>query len=256
MDPGAKEAYDSLESDPLVDVNAYKLGTGGGGPPGQTVPFSSSINTDAVDRYDWDQHKQNMDYSTARWKKTTTVGREIKKDADGNNVNPGPGGPYLPQAVEMPRDKTKGIVMHHTGGHYRNALKKAHNWAYKGKGIQYLIGRGNDGGDDGQIYKVMPDNMSGIHVGKRNQYAKDNDLRNQNLQSIEIVANDDEDVTPAQIESAIRLAKSLGYDWDQIYRHAEIRKDKSPDEGKAVIDRLRGGSSVSPKKYPKEYPYK
>ena len=25
---------------------------------------------------------------------------------------------------------------------------------------------------------------------------------------------------------------------------------------KAVIDRLRGGSSVSPKKYPKEYPYK
>ena len=98
--------------------------------------------------------------------------------------------------------------------------------------------------------------MSGIHVGKRNQYAKDNDLRNQNLQSIEIVANDDEDVTPAQIESAIRLAKSLGYEWDQIYRHAEIRKDKSPDEGKAVIDRLRGGSSVSPKKYPKEYPYK
>ena len=39
-------------------------------------------------------------------------------------------------------------------------------------------------------------------------------------------------------------------------RLAEIRKDKSPDERKAVIDRLRGGSSVSPKKYPKEYPYK
>ena len=78
-----------------------------------------------------------------------------------------------------------------------------------------------------------------------NVFAKNNDLTNFTTQGVELIARDDEDVTPAQIQAATRLAKLLGYKSNQVFGHPELKKGQNPPtyrEGMSAVDRIRGTS--------------
>ena len=189
------------------------------------------MNTDAYDQGDYAWHEHNINHSTSSWK-----------------TNPGT---YSKNAHTM---DSAGLVFHHTVRRYdqdeAGELGTAKRWAREGKGIGYLIGR------DGTIYKILPDNMSGIHVGFSNpnggpisqaastQLAKDNNLGNRNTQSVELVAKDDSDVTPEQIAASIRLAKHLGYSNNQVYSHTELKHGQNEFEGMSAVNAIKGIESI------------
>jgi hypothetical protein len=66
-------------------------------------------------------------------------------------------------------------------------------------------------------------------------------LSNSNTEGVEIIAKDDSDVLPVQVEAAKQLAAQLGYSPNQVYGHGEVNPHKQRTEGATVISAIRGG---------------
>ena len=124
-----------------------------------------------------------------------------------------------------------GIVFHHTAGRGTPegvmAALNAQKFA-----VHYIIDR------DGRIHQSLPTNQYGIHTG----LSEIPGIDNRTTLGVELIANNDQDVTPAQIEASKRLYSYLQgqYPKMQAYGHGELSTNRLPDEGYRVVMAIRG----------------
>ena len=138
-----------------------------------------------------------------------------------------------------PLDDVEGFVVHHTGGR-GDAAGVLGTLNCRGLGVQWVIGR------DGRRYQTLPDGERGAHMRPSDQFpdATRPDLSNRNTVGVEVIAKDDKDVTPAQIEASKRLFDDVRKRWPkaQVYGHGELNPGhKQETEGKTIRDAIREG---------------
>lgn len=123
------------------------------------------------------------------------------------------------------------IVFHHTAGRGNPEGVMAALNAQK-FGVHYIIDR------DGRIHQSLPLNQYGIHTGVSTIPGVDN----RTTLGVEIIAHNDQDVTPAQIEASKRLYSYLQgqYPKMQAYGHGELSLNRLPDEGYQAVMAIRG----------------
>lgn len=132
----------------------------------------------------------------------------------------------------------KGLTIHHTGGRGTpggvvGVLNK------RGFGAQFIMDR------DGTIYQTVPE---GGRVAHMKNAQNGSGLSNDNTMGIEIIANDDNDLTPAQVASAVRWIEMMRQKYpgigDNVFGHGEVNSHKQATEGMAVINAWRQRRSV------------
>lgn len=128
----------------------------------------------------------------------------------------------------------KGFVIHHTGGR-GDVDGVIDTLNQRGLSVQYVIDR------EGAIHQLMPSGSKAQHMKKGQGVGKG--LSNSNTEGVEIIANDDSDILPIQVEAAKKLASQLGYAPNQVYGHGEINPHKQKTEGATVVSAIRGGTS-------------
>jgi len=142
----------------------------------------------------------------------------------------------------------QGIVFHHTGGRGTpegviNTLNNRRD-PFTGRsmvlGTNYIIDR------DGSIYAGLPPGTTGAHILP----SKINNLTNANSIGVEVIANDNDDVTPEQIAAGQRLHATLSSGREQplpVFGHGELNPGhKMPDEGLAIVNPIRMAQASTP----------
>jgi hypothetical protein len=159
---------------------------------------------------------------------------EASKEEDGKVVNkPGIMNSMGSLNSKGQLSERKGFIIHHTGGRgdvggVVNTLNQ------RGLSVQYVIDR------EGKIHQLMPSGSRASHMKKGQGVGAG--LSNSNTEGVEIIAKDDSDVLPVQVEAAKQLATQLGYAPNQVYGHGEVNPHKQRTEGATVISAIRGGS--------------
>lgn len=92
---------------------------------------------------------------------------------------------------------------------------------------------------DGTIHRILADDQKGQHT----KPAQDgSDISNANSWGVEIIANDDSDLTPKQVEASVQLAYYLhdnyGMPLDRVVGHGQINDHKQETEGATVLAAL------------------
>jgi Phage tail lysozyme/N-acetylmuramoyl-L-alanine amidase len=149
----------------------------------------------------------------------------------------GPGSKTTTPTTEIPVYPARGFVFHHSGG---STLKELEDTLRARKlGSQYLMDR------DGTIYSF---------AGAGSPHIKPNDryggiapgLSNANAVGMEIVAKDDNDLTPAQVASARRFIAEK-YPNVPVYGHGEVNPGhKQAREGMTVVEAIRADRAAHP----------
>jgi hypothetical protein len=145
--------------------------------------------------------------------------------------------------------QVNGFIFHHTGergtpSDIINTLNR------RGLGTQYVMDR------DGQIYRTLPQGAKGAQI----QNSPNSNLSNNNTEGMEIIANDDKDLTQAQIDSAKQFGQTYAQQHPgvQFYGHGMINPGhKEPTEGYTVTNEVRsalhqptiGPGGVAPASY-------
>jgi len=134
------------------------------------------------------------------------------------------------------------FMIHHTAGHGTargvvttlNTPTPTRDYPL---GIQWVVDL------DGKIYRSLPANTVGAHVGSNR---KNPSVSNSNTEGVEVVGDDDayikaqhdadiaKGILPRQAEAVRQLIKYLGYSPNQIVGHGEVSTRKAPDEGKTI----------------------
>lgn len=127
-------------------------------------------------------------------------------------------------------DDPSAFVFHHTGGR-GTPESVVETLNQRGLGVHYVMDR------DGKIYKTLPDGSRGAHI-----MPGTHGLSNSNAQGMEVIAKDDKDLTPAQIEAG----KAFGQNWlkqhpnAKIYGHGEANPGhKQATEGLTIAEAAR-----------------
>jgi hypothetical protein len=130
----------------------------------------------------------------------------------------------------------QGFIFHHTGGAEPDAQHVVDVLNRRGLGTHYVMDRA------GNIFRTLPNGAQGRHI--RDGQGPGAGLSNQNTEGMEIIARDDRDITPAQIESAKRFAADLRqrYPGIQFFGHGEVNPHKQATEGATVTAAVRGGT--------------
>jgi len=142
----------------------------------------------------------------------------------------------------------QGVVFHHTGGRGTpegviNTLNNRRD-PFTGRsmvlGTNYIIDR------DGSIYAGLPPGTTGAHILP----SRINNLTNANSIGVEVIANDNDDVTPEQIAAGQRLHATLSSGREQplpVFGHGELNPGhKMPDEGLAIVNPIRMAQASTP----------
>jgi len=125
----------------------------------------------------------------------------------------------------------KGFIIHHTAGR-GSATGIINVFKQRNFPTQFIIDR------EGKIYQVLPSGRRGQHM-KLGQGVGQG-LSNQNTEGVEVIAKDDSDVLPVQVEAAKKLASMLGYASNQVYGHGEVNPHKLKSEGMTIVSAIRG----------------
>lgn len=123
------------------------------------------------------------------------------------------------------------LVVHHTaGGGTRDGVIST--FKERNFPAHFIIER------DGKIVQVLGLNQKGQHT----RPAQDGSgINNSNSWGVEIIAKNDSDLTPGQVQSAIQLTKYLeghGLKRDKIVGHGQINSHKEATEGQTVLQTL------------------
>ena len=132
------------------------------------------------------------------------------------------------------------FIIHHTAGlgdahdvvHTLNGAKNKKGENVK-LGVQWVVDR------DGIIYKTLPTNSRGAHVGvSTGDRGAPAGISNSNAQGVEVIGKNDPDVLrhgktngDVQAIAVLKIIKHLGYTKDQIFGHGEVNPGKMADEG-------------------------
>jgi hypothetical protein len=125
-------------------------------------------------------------------------------------------------------DGVSAFIMHHTGGRgtpegVKNTLRE------RGLGVQYIMDR------EGNITQAGGAGSSHMMTG----WGKGAGLSNRNTVGMEVIARDNNDVTPAQVKSA-KAFIAKNYPSTPVYGHGEVNPGhKEVDEGMAIVNAIR-----------------
>lgn len=130
-------------------------------------------------------------------------------------------------------DNVEGFIFHHTASHGTpeqiiQTLNK------KRLGVQYVMDR------NGKVFQTLPKDARGAHILP----SEINNLNNQNTEGMEVIANDDADVTKAQIAAAKSFAARFAKDHPgvQFFGHGEVNPShKQATEGHSIVEAIRNG---------------
>ncbi|MCJ2056853.1 peptidoglycan recognition protein family protein [Methylobacterium sp. J-048] len=125
----------------------------------------------------------------------------------------------------------KGFVFHHTGG--RGTPEGVVNTLnQRGLGVQYVMDR------DGKIYQTLAPGARGSHIKPAQNGSG---LTNSNSLGMEVIAKDDKDINPIQVEAAKRFMAQMQkqYPGIQVYGHGELNSHKQETEGRTIVDAIR-----------------
>jgi hypothetical protein len=143
-----------------------------------------------------------------------------------------------------PMASVDGMVIHHTGGG-KSVDEVVNTFKHTNFPAHFVIDR------DGVTYQTLPDGFRGQHTLKSYGTAGTG-MSNENMEGVEIIANNDADVLPAQQEAAMKLvamrAKKFGYNpVTSVYGHGEVNPGhKQATEGKTVVNRIRAAGAATP----------
>jgi len=123
------------------------------------------------------------------------------------------------------------FIIHHTAGR-GTASGVVGVLNSRGKlGVQWVVDR------DGTIYKTLPSNSRGAHVGASDGYrGAPPGISNSNAQGVEVIAKNDADIQmPEQGIAVLKIIKHLGYTKNQIFGHGEVNPGhKAATEGATI----------------------
>ena len=135
---------------------------------------------------------------------------------------------------QRPMDNVEGMIIHHTGG--RGEVSGViDTLVRRGLSAHFVVDR------QGKVHQLMPEFQMAWHAGVRNK----SKYRNHNTIGVEVIANDDNDVLPIQVEVTKRLIKSMSerYGFDPtvgVHGHGEVAPGhKQATEGKTVVESVR-----------------
>lgn len=128
----------------------------------------------------------------------------------------------------------KGFIVHHTGGR-GTPESVVDTLNQRGLGVQYVMDR------DGKIFRTLPEGARGAHT-RRAQNGSG--LDNSNTMGMEVIAKDDRDITPAQVEASKTFLAGLqrAYPGLKVFGHGEINAHKQETEGRTIVDAFRNMS--------------
>jgi hypothetical protein len=130
-----------------------------------------------------------------------------------------------------PLSSYDGFIFHHTGGR-GTPQSVVDTLNQRGLGTQYVMDR------DGTVYRTLPQGAKGAQIVP----SSNSNLSNSNTEGMEIIAKNDQDLTPAQIAAAREFG--VGYAQQhpgvQFYGHGMINPGhKEPTEGYTVTNEVR-----------------
>ncbi len=135
------------------------------------------------------------------------------------------------------------LVIHHTAG--RGGVDGVvQTFKERGYPAHFVIDR------DGKIHRILADDQKGQHT----RPAQDGSgITNSNSWGVEIIAKDDSDLTPAQVQASIQLSYYLHDNYqmplDRVVGHGQINNHKQETEGATVLAALselaKGGNPNS-----------
>ena len=124
------------------------------------------------------------------------------------------------------------LVIHHTAG--RGGVDGVvQTFKERGYPAHFVIDR------DGTIHRILADDQKGQHT----RPAQDGSgITNSNSWGVEIIAKDDADLTPAQVQASIQLSYNLHDNYqmplDRVVGHGQINDHKQETEGATVLAAL------------------
>lgn len=131
-------------------------------------------------------------------------------------------------------DDVKGFVVHHTGGR-GTPESVVDTLNQRGLGVQYVMDR------DGKIFRTLPEGARGAHTRPAQNGSG---LDNSNSMGMEVIAKDDRDITPAQVEASKTFLAGLqrAYPGLKVFGHGEINAHKQETEGRTIVEAFRNMS--------------
>jgi hypothetical protein len=142
-----------------------------------------------------------------------------------------------PRKGEPLDEDAKGFIWHHTGGR-GTPQSVIQTLNARGLGVQYIMDR------QGRIFRALPSGSRGAHILP----SEINSLSNSNTEGMEVIANDDSDVTAAQIAAAKAFAEiySKLHPGVQYFGHGEVNPShKMASEGLTIANAIRAGVALS-----------
>lgn len=132
-----------------------------------------------------------------------------------------------------PLQDVSGFIWHHTGSHGtpEDIIRVLNQ---RGLGVQYIMDR------EGHIFHTLPEGTRGAHILP----SEINDLSNANTEGMEVIANDDSDVTAAQVAAAQKFAVEFSklHPGIQYFGHGEVNPHhKQATEGLTIANAVRNG---------------
>ncbi len=125
-------------------------------------------------------------------------------------------------------EKAEGLVIHHTGGR-GTPQGVMETFRQRGLATQYIMDR------DGTVHRSLPDGTRGQHM----RPSEINSLTNRNTVGIEVIANDDRDLTEAQRAALPQFStyatSKYGIPAANVFGHGEINSHKQSTEGASAI---------------------
>lgn len=207
-------------------IQSGNLGRGGGAPNAT----AAQPNTTAAPKSPWGGL-----YDFTKSGSTATAGGgdddSVAGDLSGQSTYKRKGEP-LDTATGAP----DGFIVHHTAG--RGTPESIINTLNaRGLGVQYVMGR------DGKIFRALPKGSRAAHILP----SEINNLSNDNTVGMEVIANDDTDVTKAQIAAGVAFLKKMKakYPGLQVFGHGEVNPHhKMASEGKSIVDAFRAAGDT------------
>jgi spore germination cell wall hydrolase CwlJ-like protein len=133
-----------------------------------------------------------------------------------------------------PIDKVEGVVFHHTAGR-PTVAGTIQTFKDRGFPAHFIIDR------EGRVHQALPITQQGRHTRSNDDLG----LSNANTLGVEVIARNDSDITPAQVQAAQRLHAQLGLSPGQAFAHGEINAHKQPTEGVTIANAIRAGAPVA-----------
>ena len=136
---------------------------------------------------------------------------------------------FVPQPIS-----SKAFIVHHTAGRgdMRGVVATFKQTAYP---TQYIIDR------KASVFRVIPAGYGAQHILPG--IAAGAGLDNTNTEGVEVIANNNDDVTPEQVKAGRGLISALGYARNQVFGHGEVNR-KQTTEGADITYSYRTGREV------------